>query len=124
MITSAQEPTKPTHDVEITGKTEAQKQTRDIRNQQKRVTSENNVSKVEKKAYFVTIYNGITHTQKSEAIYSYVLEQKGRDNCKNRDQTSIYKHQLQKSKGEYWKTYSQSQESSFRKVQLYLSETT
>ena len=46
---SREEPAKSTCDVEITGETEAQKRNRDIRNQEKRVTWENNVIKSREK---------------------------------------------------------------------------
>ena len=72
-----QEPTEPTYEVENTGETDAQSRIRKIRNQEKRVARENNVRMQRKKHIFVKIYNGMTHTQVSEATYSYVLEQMG-----------------------------------------------
>ena len=119
------EPAEPTYGVEITVETDAQTRNRDNRNQEKRVTWKNNVIKRREKGRFCkkNIYNGMTQTQNSEAICSYVLEQKVKDNCNKRTEIGYSNNNYKRANAIIRRNNRNHANHSFRKNHFYLSET-
>ena len=97
------DPTETTYEIEIDGKTEAQKRNRDFRNQETEVTWENNVIKTRDKG---VLCNHVPWDDANANLRSFIFysrEQRGKDNCNRRDQAPTFRRQIQKNSCESWK---------------------